>query len=338
MAKVILFMLGICLACVGVAGAIMAYQPEPVKAAEAMSTAPLPANTTQPTNTPTPTTTPSPTLDAAATALSLRATTAANEAAFAMGELEKERVRATESAVNIEATRQAMYFFATGTVSAADAKHQQGIETILASAKVLEQQNEAERLRQQDADRVTRIMTNAFAIIAILVIGGAIIWAIIASERDRKKPVKVAVNTGEPETDSADWDAVPYRIGHLTRYRMAEIFPDPERMFAFAVGISAGKSASHGEWVRAGGIFTEAEFTKMQNKLVEHRLAHWRSERVHRAGISFTTTGKVFFDAVLGHLPTPPPEEVAPSGAIVAGKRQIETPDGYEPVGEGEGQ
>jgi hypothetical protein len=297
----------------------------------ATQTGPAPAKTQ------TPTVTPSPTLDAQATILALRATTAANEAAAAQAMLDAERIRATESAGKIQATQNAVYWQATATVAAEATEHEQSLAVIREQAYILATLNEAERLRQTDADRFQRTAGTVAGLVLAVGLVIAVVWVFVSSMREKRatSPLEGVQDEAEEQTEplADDWDAVPFRIAHLTRARMAEIFPTPAQMVAFAVGIGLGHQPSHNVWVRENGLFSEQEFTRLQDALVRFGLAGWRVENEHRAGIKFTDAGSAFLGAVAGLAATPLPHSDAPNAAILAGKRQTDTPDGFEPMG-----
>jgi hypothetical protein len=254
----------------------------------------------------TPSITPTATLDAQATILALRATTAANEAAAQMAALDAERIRATEAADRIQATQQAEHWQATATVSAEATTQAHSLEIIYQQADVLAELNRAEELRQADARRFTELLGTITAGIMAILAAVAVLWAMFRSWQEKRATSPHSVTQGElltgydeEETPADEWENIPYRVGNLTRARMAEIFVHPENMVAFAVGIASGQRPSHNAWVRDGGMFTEQEFTALQDKLVLYGLAEWLSDE-HRAGLKITERGMHFLSAAAG--------------------------------------
>lgn len=317
------------------------WQTTPAQAAQnvpqATQTAQIRTETPEPTQTPAP--------DFSATETAISGVLAQAEATRQAGDIQVESAKAAQAAAILEAekerTRQKQMEIDARHTSEANAARSQAIEATRqaeqvfyaqAQAAIQQAENEARSL-ELEAARLKQSERNQWAVWVMVALGvvivGVFIWAI---RRPASQPASKA-----GEVTSSDWDEIPFVLGSLTRAKLAEIFPGPDELRSFANGMGQGFRPSHGVWVRGLEVFTETEFSTVQDGLTKCGFAAWKDAGEHRGGIAITDAGERFFRDVRAHFgdtTTPPLENTPLPGDFQPIERQIDSPE--TPDGEGD--
>lgn len=323
--------------------AVRGYTRGEIAPARAAQNVPQATQTAQErTPTPEPTQTPAP--DFSATETAIAGVLAQAEATRQAGDVMVESAKAAQAAALLEAekerTRQKQMEIDARHTSEANAARSQEIEATRqaeanrAAAIAVAQQAEQNRAKSLELEagrleQAERTWVLAWVMVAVIVvIVGVFVWAI---RRPASQPASKA-----GEVTSSDWDEIPFVLGSLTRAKLAEIFPGPDELRSFANGMGQGFRPSHGVWVRGLEVFTETEFSTVQDGLTKCGFAAWKDAGEHRGGIAITDAGERFFRDVRAHFgdtTTPPLENTPLPGDFQPIERQIDSPE--TPDGEG---
>jgi len=323
--KAILFILGVSLACIGVAGVIAYYEPAPdvAQAAPAFTRTVSPAATDEPSATPEPTRTLVPTMNAELTAAAVNLEAAsrnlqaaqegkAGKAIEATALVEAEAIRATSQARadNAKATSQAGDLLIIREQNRAD-------EIALDKMKA---ENAAENDERNHWLRVA--LTVSLTVLAFVIVGVVIrSWF--------RKPSEVEENDELQETE-------PVRPpDFIAGVRWSLLGVSYSELLLIAAVVAEGRSLSDLQIVRTCHIMPEGQFADFQNAIIDRGLAEWKNADHHKQGVRLTTKGVQFFGEIVG-APTPLPAPLTPIAPILGVEDTIRTPEGFEPVGEGE--